>query len=441
MAIALRGLEDIHEERVPLLPTVALSLLFFFTTVAPPASYTLLDTPSMAAGTLFVCLLFLCLGIAIGRPAALRSLRQGLKFVLIPFSIVALHGIASYAFNDEFDFGRFWQSQAVLGAMLLAAMALAMLSFWLTPRQLDLAIRIVFYSLLATATASVLGYLPFETEFSRPVVIFAEPSHFAMTFFPFLLYMMVASGRTAGLAIYAVSLILAFALYSLTLVVGIMLIAAIAMSPRRLVAISLLVGAVMLVFEPEFAQVDIDYYASRIDFSLPKQNLSTLVFMQGWQGAWRGFEDTFGLGVGFQQFGIAGRYGDVLDDVAVLAGGTPLNRFDGGSVAAKFIGEFGVLGILAVGVYLVYFFSRARWLRRAQARVEKDFHGVFFSSCFLMYAMDIFVRGSGYFSSSGFLFVASIAGLLMRGSVTAANKPADNRLPRFANRIASATAS
>lgn len=137
--------------------------------------------------------------------------------------------------------------------------------------------------------------------------------------------------------------------------------------------------------------------------------MSTLVYLSGWERAYLNFNDTFGLGVGFQQFGIVGSPGEMMESLGAL-GAENLNLLDGGAVAPKFIGEFGLLGVAMLLVYLVYFAKSARWLRKVsmgevalQARPR-----VFFLSCFVMYCIDLFVRGTGYFSSSGFLFVASL---------------------------------
>lgn len=87
-----------------------------------------------------------------------------------------------------------------------------------------------------------------------------------------------------------------------------------------------------------------------------------------------------------------------------------LNLLDGGSVATKFIGEFGLLGVAMLLAYLFYFAKSARWLHEISMSevAPRDCKRVFFLSCFVMYCIDLFVRGTGYFSSSGFFFVASL---------------------------------
>jgi hypothetical protein len=164
--------------------------------------------------------------------------------------------------------------------------------------------------------------------------------------------------------------------------------------------------------------MNIDYYSLRINLSSDNKNLSTLVYLSGWERAYLNFEDTFGLGVGFQQFGIIGSRGEIMETVEEL-GAEDLNLLDGGAVAPKFIGEFGLLGVIMLLVYLVYFARNAKWLREVSFSEipPRECRKVFFLSCFVMYCIDLFVRGTGYFSSSGFLFIASLMWIILVKSV------------------------
>lgn len=98
-------------------------------------------------------------------------------------------------------------------------------------------------------------------------------------------------------------------------------------------------------------------------------------------------------------------------------------------MAPKLIAEFGVLGVGLLLVYLFYFFKNFRWFRSMiMGRVAlRDRRQIFFNSCFLMYGVDFFVRGAGYFSAEGFMFIASIIWMLLgekivKGGVAVRNK-------------------
>ncbi|MBT9174199.1 MAG: hypothetical protein DDT21_02610 [Syntrophomonadaceae bacterium] len=196
----------------------------------------------------------------------------------------------------------------------------------------------------------------------------------------------------------------ALLLQSLTLVVGTTLVAILVIPLRRFLLLAPVTALSIL-----FADVNFDYYMGRLAISTDSQNLSTMVYLSGLERAYLNFKDTLGLGVGFQQFGITGSRGDIMESIRKLYG-TDLNLLDGGAVAAKFIGEFGLLGVAMILAYLVYFAKSARWLHEVSMSeaAPRDCKRVFFLSCFVMYCIDFFIRGTGYFSPSGFLFVASL---------------------------------
>jgi hypothetical protein len=87
-----------------------------------------------------------------------------------------------------------------------------------------------------------------------------------------------------------------------------------------------------------------------------------------------------------------------------------MNLFDGSFVASKFISEFGILAVMVLVAYLVYFAKSFRWLHEVSMNGGEtvDCRKVFFLACFVMFFIDLFLRGTGYFSSSGFLFIASL---------------------------------
>ena len=159
--------------------------------------------------------------------------------------------------------------------------------------------------------------------------------------------------------------------------------------------------------------VDIGYYQSRLDFSSTDtsayNNLSVLSFMNGWERAYLNLKDSYGIGVGFQQLGFVGSEGEIFEVLSAI-GAENLNLFDGSFVASKFISEFGIFAVMVLVAYLVYFARSVRWLHEVSMNGGEtvDCRKVFFLACFVMFSIDLFIRGTGYFSSSGFLFIASL---------------------------------
>jgi hypothetical protein len=78
---------------------------------------------------------------------------------------------------------------------------------------------------------------------------------------------------------------------------------------------------------------------------------------------------------------------------------------DGASLAAKVIAELGLLGIVLILLYLKHFiFISLKLIKRS---IIKPFE-LYFSSVFVMYSIELFIRGTGYFSSTSFMFGASL---------------------------------
>jgi len=273
-------------------------------------------------------------------------------------------------------------------------------------------VKFVFYILLLASVAGILHFSPFSptSVFRAPVLFFTEPSHYAIAILPFLLYIVAQSRFRMKLLWLSLALIIALVLQNLTFVFGISLVALIVMPFRQFLYI-VSFGTILLLVSP----LSLNYYFSRVTFTGSLSNLSTLVFLSGWERAFLSLKDTYSFGIGFQQFGIIGRQGQMMERLAEL-NAMGLNNLNGGSVAPKLIGEFGLFGLGLLSVYFVYFFKNFKWLHdfAINTHPHKYCKQVFYRACFVMYSVDLFVRGTGYFSAEGFLFVASIFGLLGR---------------------------
>ena len=390
--------------RIPL-SSVAIGLILLSTVVLPSVVYMVFHTSSMAAGVTFI------LGLHISLFVVLNSIRRqsnclgvGAIFILIVMGIVMIQNAIIYLIHDDFDFGRFEKSYKFLLIYLFGAFSFASLAQKIPNFKVDYSVSLVFYVLLLSCVSAILHFQPFSSAGGKPVFFFNEPSHFALGFLPFLLYMVVTSSPRKRLLLVLLGYSIALLLESLTLIIGCTIVAALTIPLRRLLFLAPF--AVILIL---YTGWDLDYYSSRVSISGYSQNLSSLVFLSGWERAYLNFEETFGLGVGFQQLGIIGSRGVMLELMGPL-GADNLNLQDGGSVAPKFIGEFGLLGVVMILAYLVYFTKCARWLHEVSMRkiVTREYKRVFFLSCFVMYSIDLFVRGTGYFSPSGYLFIASL---------------------------------
>jgi hypothetical protein len=360
----------------------------------------------MAAGVLLISGLHIFLFVALC-VIPWQSQRLGAGAILIPavLGVVMIHGAIGFMINGEFDFARFLQSYLFLIFFLLGAFFFALLAQRVSNFQADFAAKLVFYALVLSGLVEILHLSPFSHgKIGKHVFLFSEPSHFALSFLPFLLYEVVTTSPKMKLPLLLLSYAITLRLENLTLVVGITLVAALAFPLRRFLLFATITLLLLL-----FADLNLDYYSSRVLISIDSGNMSALVLLSGWERAYLNFKDTFCLGVGFQQFGIIGNRGEAMEFI-VRKMGTDMNLLDGGTIGSKFVGEFGLCGVMMLLAYLICFAKSARWLHEVSMSevAPRDCKRIFFLSCFVMYCIDLFIRGTGYFSPSGFLLIASL---------------------------------
>lgn len=374
--------------------------------LVPSIGYACLGTSSMAPGVLFVAALLFTFLLGVDKFDWILKIPENLFYIYFFVAIIAfLLTDAAWMVNENFDLSRFWKSILLMAIVFLGAFSLVELIQKFSDSDIDLSVKFSFWILFFSGLAGVMKFSPFLGEaFSKSVLVFAEPSHFALSFLPFFLYRMVLSSIKIKFIIIISVTLMALFLENLTLIAGIFFIAVVTLPLKKMLFFIPVSLMTFLAFNP-------DYYIERLNIFDSGQNLSLLVYMQGWERAYLSFRESFGLGLGFQQFGVTTQnIGEIMDNVVALAG-EELNLLDGGSLAPKIIGEFGIFGIFAILIYLYYFIKTTRWLRSVSLHKISDgqYKKIFFMSCFVMFCVDLFIRGAGYFSSSGFLFMAALA--------------------------------
>ncbi len=379
-------------------------LVLLAAVVVPPLGMAF-GASSFALGILLVVGLYAFLFAVL---CAIHGPRQGQGklaiIVTVVLTVVLAQGVLSSLINPTFNMGRFWQSYGFLVIYVLGASFLALLAQGLPKYRADFAVKFVFYALLLSGLATILGYRRFGNP--SAVGFFSENSHYALSFLPCLLYMVVLSSWGKKWFFLFMGFLIALMLQSLTLLVGVIAIAILALRLRQSVFLSIIAIPILMA---SMDNVDIEYYSDRLDLSGATDNLSILSYMSGWERAYLNLKDYYGIGIGFQQLGFVGSEGEILEDLRAI-GAEDLNRFDGGSVASKFISEFGILAVMVLVAYFVYFARNVRWLRKVSMNGGEtvDCRKVFFLACFVIFSIDLFIRGTGYFTSSGFLFIASL---------------------------------
>ncbi|MCO4822893.1 MAG: hypothetical protein KC469_12545 [Flavobacteriaceae bacterium] len=160
---------------------------------------------------------------------------------------------------------------------------------------------------------------------------------------------------------------------------------------------------------------NMSYFTERLSFTSDSNNLTALVYLQGWQDMFTALVNTNGFGLGIQNISQLdpGSFGEKIYTLL----GRYSNREDGGFLAAKLVSELGVLGIFLLFMYLLHFsrsvsfvmgFGRLSLLNRDLC-VHAVPVGYVLGHCFIiMFFFELFARGYGYFSFGVFSFCMSL---------------------------------
>lgn len=178
--------------------------------------------------------------------------------------------------------------------------------------------------------------------------------------------------------------------------------------------ISSIVLVVAVVFVLGSVVGDIEYFSSRLSFD-DTDNLTTLVWLQGWDLAVNNFISTSGFGLGFQMLGLDGTQLSEVSYSASKIAGDFKNIDDGGFVAAKLVAEFGFVGLILVMLYF-FFFVRFLFILANKdlvipfsgARDVKPRIGfVFLNALVFGFVVEFTFRGFGYFSPGAFFLMSA----------------------------------
>jgi hypothetical protein len=263
----------------------------------------------------------------------------------------------------------------------------------------------IIFLLIFLAMLSVAGIQPDSIEsFNKPIFPFTEPSHFAIAIEPFLIWICVTERRKwISMLCIATVFSIGFFLQNLTMLACAFFAAFVSLSTFRLLVISFIAFTAFILTNPDTA-----YYVDRLTTSNDSNNLSALVYMQGWEMIPDYFSRTYGWGIGFQQLGEIYFTSSASSAINALIG-MDLNLNDGSFIISKLCSEFGYFGIIACFIYIFYFFKALIILRMISSGAQASHPGKILAlSIFISYFINLFIRESGYFTSSGFLFLASI---------------------------------
>jgi len=359
-----------------------------------------LQLSSLAPGLLMVALLtVLAVLVVICRRSLASFLRSVPLLILFPFCLIATHYLLSGLFvllpQDDL---RFLNSFVGLALLVAAARVVASSFVQLDQSSVRRIISFIMTILVVNAILTLTGIDFLGTATNKSAFLFGEPSHFAFLVAPFLIYYVKtrASGWLLLLLLFSLT---AIYIENLTMLVVVLLSVIVGFRIREILPISSLFLIILYFF------ANTDYFSSRLSFTPDESdNLSVLVYFQGWQNAFLAFLESSGWGVGFQQFGIASPTGEITEKIRVLYD-LGSNLLDGGSLATKLLGEFGLFGAFIVMAMSMRAISAFRMLKH-----NHNMTNLFlFARCVdVGILIELFVRGVGYFSPGLFIYLVML---------------------------------
>jgi hypothetical protein len=319
---------------------------------------------------------------------------------------LVLHYAVVVLTETEVDTARFTMSFIVLIVLVCGAVYFGRTLVLFSDGTIDFLTKVVLGFVGVNCIIGVTGVslLPYMTH--KPAGIYSEPSHLALAVAPFLIYA-ILRGHRIGVYYLIFFAAWAAAIQNLTML---LVVALATLFIEKLSRVLLVAGGVVAAL---FVLGDLDYFLSRLSISADAENISVIVLLRGWETALGALSESAYWGVGFQQFGIAapeGRLTDRLADLDLLN----QNIHDGGSTAAKLVGEFGVFGIVILALYVMAAVRLWLVLRKRRAHGSMNAATIFLGSAFIALSVELFARGVGYFSPGVFLVISGLGVIFLR---------------------------
>lgn len=377
---------------------ITMVLVFFI----PTTIYYLFDTSSQAIG--------LAISIIILLPFVIKNLhflifsRKELFFLSISLTYIMFTMLFEIIYNHGYNVMKFFSTLVFIIVMILTAKLLA-IYIKDSEIKIDFFVKVVFFILITIAFAislrNILFHININAYQNKNLFIFREPSHFALLFTPLLIYHFVQSQLKGKLAYFLMGLFFAIFIKSLLLLVGVLLMILI-ISYKHKIIIFVLISFLLLL---SLGTVNIlpDYFLDRIILNSDSNNLSVLVYLNGWERLLLDLNSSNFFGIGLQQLGFIGEHGILMKKIELISD-KQLNLYDGSFLASKIVSELGILGLFYISTYLIYVFKALKYFTFNKHHDPKLIFAYSFIFCFFL---ELFFRGIGYFSFSFFMTITS----------------------------------
>ena len=391
---------------------VRLLLLFMSILLMPSLVFVLLEASSLAVGMLFSSLLVLLL--LFTSKGAFKVDTEFLFIFTVVLLVVTINcAVICFIYQDIKPL-----LSLVWFFVAFSAVIFGRYMLYLPFEKIHATLFYVIILLLLIGWVEVLvgmhwgGY----GELEKSVFPFSEESHYALALSMVILpYVLTSKNFKTVFAFLLNILLLAILFPNLTMLVVFSLSCLMYVLRMRLAYLVLCatflftIGMVFFIFLLDY----FPYFQSRLAFE-DSNNLTTLVFLQGWMMAYTNLIETYGLGIGFQMLGTEATYfPDVTERIYVLTG-KYFNTYDGGFLLAKIVAEFGILGVILVVFYLfslvnMFFYTNRYFSSLKGNTIQDDFlrKRILMYGFFMGFSIEFFLRGYGYFSPGVFVVIAA----------------------------------
>ncbi|MGC4130444.1 MAG: hypothetical protein QM564_13020 [Bergeyella sp.] len=373
-----------------------LFIFFLLWYISPiPQFYDL--TSSFFAATIAILLLFYFKTIAIDR--TLYVTKRYFNFNILLFILMSVHTIIAFLmFSKGINTGKYLASVFVLFIFLYSAYLFGHKLEESDQSFLNKMLKMFFILMLLIGSFSLTKIIT-SSQHAKPVFPYTEPSHYALFFVSLLYYTAIKAGKWRILVIFS-GLLIALIVENLTLLVAVSILS---LSVFRWRALFILPIVVLFVLN----NFDLDYFSSRLNFTEDVNNLSTLVYIQGWELMRQSLEMSNGLGLGFQQLGEIPMKRTPAGEIIYMITKDDYNLKDGGFTLAKLVSEFGIAGIILSFLYLILFVKCFNKLGSKKLLQEDNVY-IYAIAVITAYFSEFLVRGVGYFNPTTFMFFVAL---------------------------------
>lgn len=383
---------------------VALSLIVML--LLPNAIYVLFETSSLAPG--FILASWIVSWLNIKQVSVLHT--KAFLWILAVCCVLILNSLYVYYVTGNIRTLSAMAFAAVLLTSPLLSSRLAKAEWGELEKSLILLLHILamlgwvglVYKLLVVGWEQKIKY-PFP---------FSEPSFFAVCYGMLAVGYSFVASRKFALYMVVNMILFSFLFPSLTFLLFVVIVMVVMVARLQAVYLywGVLVVPVIVLSVGYYFISDVEYFSSRLDFS-DAENITTLVWLQGWDLSYINLNATEWRGLGFQMLGYEGtELSDVSYKLEELTGKF-MNITSGGFLAAKIISEFGLVGVMLVILYilfLVYLLIKVGSSSSVSLKSDATKKVMVFQGLAFGYVVEFFFRGYGYFSPCLYISLAAL---------------------------------